>query len=347
MVMTREELQAEIDADEAAATAETDEKSVNENLEDDSTQESDEESKEADANEDAQDDEEGGEPDSEEGEKAEVEDWLKGDDHESQAEKKYSGTDIGNAKAKLKTKLTKRHESELDVLRAEIDELKTSRSKPSAEPVKLQRPKREDFYDADDPEDAFDKATTDYVIATTRADHAATAATGEAQRAQQQVEQTLRQGEDNHYDRAAELIVKSGISADKYQAADTAFKQAIEDVIPEAGDNVAAMFVGMLGEGSEKVVFNIGINQDKRDKFQSLLRSDPTGMKAGMYLATVNTELSSPAKRKTAAPKPAPNVKSDANMSTMDKQLSKAEKSGDVQLQIELRAKMRKQRAGA
>jgi len=337
MVMTREELQAEIDAD-AETTAEQGENVTEETAETETTQESDEAKTDVTTDEEAEEAGEDGESETGEPEKAEVEDWLKGDDHKSQAEKKFTDGDIGKVKAKLKSKFEKQHSGEIEELQAKIAELESGFTVVSD---KLKKPKREDFDESDDPDAAYDDALTDYVVSKSQATVEAAQVTNKQQRIQAEQALKISQGEDEHYERAAVLVKKSGISAESYQAADSNFKQVIEDVIPGAGDQIAAALVSKLGEGSEKVVYNIGVNRAKQAELKSLLQSDQSGLDAAIYLAGLRAELNSTTKRKTNAPVPAPEVKGNIVLSDVKKQLAKAETSGDIQKQIDLRRKIR------
>jgi len=316
------------------SSAETDENLEVDTEETETSQES-EGAEEADKTDDkAEDTDEGGEPKAEDTDEEEVEDWLKGDDHTSQAEKKFTDGDIGKAKAKLKAKV-KLKDGEIEKLQAEIAELKVPKQ---AQPSNLQKPKRDDFFEADDPEDAYTDALMDWKLNNHQATQAAANATVNQQRAQSENELRVSQGEDKHYERAGNLVNESNISSDKYQAADGAFRQAIEDVAPGDGDNIAAALVTRLGPGSEKVVYNMGVNKAKLVKFAELLRSDPMGLDAYGYLVELKTELNSPNKRKTNAPTPAAEVKGDMVVNDLKKQLEKAESSGDIQAQVSLKS---------
>ncbi len=345
MAQTLKELKA---ANAEAEAAQTDENAEVETEETDAPQAEDEPT-ETNAVEDEPNETEGDAetPKDEIGE-TETEDWMKGDGHESQAEKKFTDSDIGIVKSKLTKKLEKRHSTELEQTNARIAELE---AQLKAQPVNgqkstLQRPKRDDFYSDDDPEAAYERAFEDYLIAKTKADRSAEFAATESKRVQEAQAQKIAQGEDAHYDRAAELVAKSGISVDKYQAADTAFKTAIENIVPNGGDNIAAALVARLGKGSEKVVYNIGISAERLNKFTDLLKSDPSGLDAYGYLVERKMELTTSAKRKTNAPAPAPTIKGDVVENADLKSIKKQYKSAkDPQKRFDLRLQAKK--AGA
>ncbi len=338
MVKTLDEFKAELAAEDAVKDAEQEENALETTDESESTQETEETIETDEAEIESDEEGEGREPDPDKSDENEADDWLKGDDHESQAEKKFTDGDIGKVKSKLKTKLDKRHNSELEKLQAEIAQLRSGTQTPV---TNLQKPKREDFYESDDPDEAYDSALIDYVSETAQAK--VNASSESAKRKRLEVEQDLKisQGEDEHYSRAAELVSKSGITAEKYQAADSNFKQILEDMLPNNGDKVAAALVARLGAGSEKVVYNIGVNSAKQEKLKELLTNDSSGLDAYGYLVELKMELNSPVRRKTNAPKPAPSTKGNAVTSNTDKLLKKAEASGNIQEQVNVRRKIR------
>lgn len=271
----------------------------------------------------------------EDDDKSDTEDWLKGDDHESQAEKKYTGSDIGAAKAKLRAKLQTKldaKDSELEKLKAENEALKRV---PKSE--KLVRPKRDDFDESDDPDEAYTDALLDWKINENNASQQANQAgeaTADNQRKQAEV---ISKAVDLHYEDAVKLAEKSGISAEAYHAADLKVRQAIQAIFPNDGHADAIMdgLIANLGKGSDKVMYKIGINSASRDEFIQSLRDDPNGLKAMGYLGNLKGELNAPVKRKTNAPAPSANANGDANTSgtfgAAHKKYDAAHKKGDSQ----------------
>jgi len=284
------------------------------------------------------------EPDPDKAEEVETEDWMESDGEI--ADKKYSGEDIGNAKAKLRAKLEKKHNTEVDDLKAENERLRSGRVDAKA----LNRPKREDFYSADDPDDAYAEALYDWKHETNQAKAATAAKQNETIQKAQDFQTRVSQGVDQHYERAVSLSEKSGISPEVYKQADLAVRQTIESVFPQAGDSITDALIANLGEGSEKVFFNLGINSARRNKLKELLISDTSGMQAAMYLGGLNAERNAPSKRKTNAPAPAGHINGDSNagndpQSALKKKYDAANKSGDTQSAFT--AKMNAKRAGA
>lgn len=285
------------------------------------------------------------EPDPEETGKTEVEDWMQTDDEQG-ADKKFTDADIGAAKKKLRAKLESKHSSEVDELKAENERLRSR----TTEPKQLNRPKREDFDNHDDPEEAYIDALTDFKFEQSGAKQATKAKEQEATKQHQAQQQLIDSNVDQHYERAVKLSEESGIAAEMYQSADKTIRMAIDAVVPGAGDIIADGLISSLGEGSEKVFYSLGVNGAKRDKLVSLLKEDPGGIKAAMYLGTLKSELTAPQRRKTNAPKPAAQVNGDSNaLSEPHKALKKkyldADKKGDTQARFD--AKMAAKRAGA
>lgn len=279
------------------------------------------------------------EPESEETEETEVEDWMQTD----AAEKKFTDGDIGAAKKKLRAKLESKHNDELDKLRTENEQLRSR----TPEPKQLNRPKREDFLNSDDQDEAYIDALTDYKMEKASAKQATTVKEGEATRQQNDFQQAVSQEVDQHYERAVKLSEDSGISPELYQSADLKVRQVIESIFPNAGDSTTDHLISNLGEGSEKVFYSLGVNSTKRDKFESLLRSDKTGLKAAIYLGELKSELTAPNKRRTNAPKPAAQIKGDASTTPTGNALKKkydaAHKKGDVSGAFKLKRAAKKE----
>lgn len=285
----------------------------------------------------------------EESASSELEDWMQPDDQASEADKKFSSRDIAAAKTKMRAKLERKHESEVEQLRSEIQELKQNRPE-SRSHSNLAKPSLADFEDHDNPELAYSEALIDWKLEKQHAESSAKAVQMETQQRQQQHQQAVDQAVDQHYERAALLSQESGISADVYKSADLAVRTAIDAVLPQSGDAVADALISSLGEGSEKVFYSLGINQTKRNKLQSLLEVDPSGLKASIYLGELKASLAAPHNRKTNAPKPAPHINGD-KVGQVDpykylrKKYVDANKKGDQQAAFDARMEARRQGA--
>lgn len=226
-----------------------------------------------------------------------IEAWMQTDGDE----KKFTDGDIGAAKHKLRAKLESKHSTETDELKARIAQLEQGGNAPKT----LNKPMRADYANTDDPDDAYTDALVDWKLANHSAKTAATTTKADQARSIEAHQREVSQNVDSHYERAVKLSADSGIEPAAYQSADLTIRRAVESVFPNQGDVITDGLIANLGEGSEKVFFSLGINEEKRTKFISLLQSDKTGLKASMYLGKLSSELSAPERRTTRAPKPA------------------------------------------
>ena len=117
---------------------------------------------------------------------------------------------------------------------------------------------------------------------------------------------------DEHYERAGKLIENSGVSQENYKKADTIVRDAVESVMPKRGDLITDHAISILGKGSEKVIYNLGVNKANRLEFIELLREEPNqGLKAIAFLARLQERLIKPKKGTSNARSPATQIKGD------------------------------------
>jgi hypothetical protein len=277
--------------------------------------------------------------------KTEDESWMTSDESTNADEVPNSAWKAAREKYKAKLgKVNEEHDGEVARLRAENDRLKNG-----AAPTQLNRPKREDFDDKEDPEEAYIDALTDFKYEQNSAKQAARTTEEGANQKQQAYQAEINGNLDQHYERAAKLSEQSGIAAEVYQSSDKTIRAAIDAVRPGAGDIIVDGLIANLGEGSEKVFYSLGVNSAKRDKLTSLLTTDPSGIKAAMYLGTLKAELTTPKRKTTNAPAPAPNLQGDGATKDPHKQFKKdyekASAAGDSQGAFN--ARMAAKKAGA
>ena len=262
-------------------------------------------------------------------------------------ERKFTDSDVAAARRNMRARLEKKHDKEKSELLARIEKLENERNSSAAQPVrgKAAKPKREDF---EDDEQFFD-ALTDWKLATNDASRHASAQKEEQDRAVRQYEETVNAAVEEHYERAVDLAEKSKISADMYKSADLKVREMADEVFPGAGDAIVDNLIYNLGEGSEKVMYNLGVNTKRRDHVRKLLQEDKTGLRASAYLGKLNGELSSPGKRNSKAPAPAANPTGDSKTSesfrALKRKYKEAHKRGDQQAAFNARREAR--RAGA
>lgn len=341
-IQTLEEVKAELAAEEAAAAAPAEPEA--EEVEDEAEPTATEQTGEVEAETEHDDP---GDEDANDGEE-ETEDWMQGDQGAQEADLKFGDSDVAAAKRKLRAKLEKKHTSEVDELQAKIAELEKRVSQPQQQSQSaLQRPKRDDFLDADDPDEAFSEALVDWKLKTAQAEQQAESKTKEVQAKLQEVERKVKESVDQHYDRAAELAEKSGISPEQYQAADYRVRKMVHDIVSQRpngnGDKAVDWIISKIGKGSEKVIYNLGVNTKRLAEFESILRSDTDGTDAVAFAVRLAAELQSPVKRKSNAPAPAPQVTGDAKGSDSAARLKKKYDQADGAKAFEIRRQAREQ----
>lgn len=249
-------------------------------------------------------------------------------------EKKFTDNDIAAAKRKLKGRLadTNSENEELKAKNAQLEAKNAQLEEKISTPALTGKPSRDQFYDADDPEDAYIEALTDWKINNKA---------GEVNQKQQQNEYQRRLNQDvtEHYTRAENLIKGSNISEEVYQSADSKVRAVVNRVTNGNGNTITDNIISVLGDGSEKALFYVGRNQAALDKLESELTADPTGLRAVVYLAKKTAELNSPVKRTTTAKPPAKKAEGDdaTNFKSFKKAYDKASKSNDVQSIFNLR----------
>ena len=247
------------------------------------------------------------------------------------------------AREKYKAKLEKvenKYADEIDNLKAENERLKLGGSK------KLNRPTREEFENDDDPEASYIEAVTDWKLEKNSAAMVANSKKAESERAVQNHALEVSRNVDAHYERAIKLAEKSGISSDQYRSADQVVRESIEEIFPNSGDVITDNLIANLGDGSEKVFYNLGVSATRRAQLKKLLSEDRSGLKAAVFLGKLEAQLSAPTKRTTNAPKPPANVdgdKSPKNESTAwKKKYDAADKKGGIQARFDIRRQAKK-----
>lgn len=108
------------------------------------------------------------------------------------------------------------------------------------------------------------------------------------------VQQQLEQSVAEHYQRVETL----GVSVDEFIPAEKTLRDTFGDVAID-------QMIDAIGEGSEKVVYHLGLNQSERDKVAQLVQQDPSGLKAMTYLGRLAVKLSSEAPQKKISQAPA------------------------------------------
>lgn len=243
---------------------------------------------------------------SDDDEETEIESWKLTDEQQSEKDdRKFSDHDIAAAKKKLKLKLESEKE-ENESLRAEIEKLKAqidggqAQSTEQVQKIKP-RPTLESFdYD----EEKYANAMSEWLTSQVDTKLTERQKGAELQRQQELQKQNLDKAIDDHLNRAVNLK-DSGIDFDTYQNAELNVRRSIETIMPGMGDSITDNLIASIGNDSEKILYQLGVNSKVREEFESKLRSDKSGTKALIYLGELKGRLKDTVKRRSNAPKPA------------------------------------------
>ena len=292
--------------------------------------------------EETEEQEEAAETSESEAEETDTEAWMQVDEQTSDSEDlTVPVATHANVRKKLKGTI-KEQNSEIEQLKAEIEALKGG---VSQKPVQTNHnmPKRPTLEQFDYDEDKYSAAMDNWYEAKIEAKLNATTQQATQETKKQQAEQAIQSAVDRHYENAEKLIEQSGIAPDLYRQADVSVRQAIEEVRPGQGDLVTDFVISVLGEGSERVMYNLGVNKSKLQKLQADLATDPSGMKAVAYLGRLSAELM-PKQRKSNAPPPSRQINGDATSGDPAKSYLKKYKAAgnDVQKRFNIRREAKK-----
>jgi hypothetical protein len=268
----------------------------------------------------------------------ETEAWMQTEEQASEnADAKFTDGDVAAAKSKLRAKMERQHNSELDELRAEIQTLKQVNQPVQTE--QRQMPTLESS--------GYDEAKYQAEMQSWVTENAATSVNAVVQKQQQAVQrqqavQHLESSVDQHYERAAKLVNETGIKPEVYQAADATVRQMVETVYPNGGDAVVDGLISNLGDGSEKVMYYLGRNQKAMSELKAKFVSDPSGISASIYLGKLAGEKLTPQKRVSRTPKPAATASGDtqgesASTRKLIEKYQRAHKKGNHQESYNLR----------
>ncbi|MCP5008605.1 MAG: hypothetical protein GY942_01360 [Aestuariibacter sp.] len=270
----------------------------------------------------------------------EQEAWMQSETEDSQGDDLSSNGNISAAAIRKKYQaqaaekasiVEDKHKQELDEMRAQLAAAQGQNNTVSQQQAGAPKPKRDDFFEADDPDDAYEEA----VFQWRNTQNQARLQQEQMQQGQQKLIQAQELALDEHYSRAAKL--GHGITAEAYQQSDHQVKTVL-------GEVVANQLIASMGEGSEKVFYSLGRNPTKLAELQIALQSDPSGIKAAMLLGKMSN-AATPPKRRSSAPAPANTARGDANTGKVEKGIKKAydkaSKSGDGQAAYNARRQAR------
>jgi hypothetical protein len=241
----------------------------------------------------------GEETEGEEGEQEEAEDWAK------PAEGSVPVAKHVEMKHKLKAKLQS-SDDEVARLKAQIEALQAGgvnaqAQQQSGAPV---MPKMDDPDVAYDDEKFYQKMAEyndklfDYKMASRDQSRAQTSQ-------QEQHNAVVQGGLDKHYERAEALVLAGKVTAENYQAADHVVRKAMTEALPQLGEVVLDNLIARLGDGSEKVIYHLGVNPAALSKLKESFKTDPTGFASSIFLGELKAKFTSAVIDKSSkAPKP-------------------------------------------
>ena len=244
---------------------------------------------------------------------------------------------------KLKAKLHEK-DDELESLKAEIERLKSGST--TAPQTELKRPKLEDFdYD----EEAYNAAMDDYYDKRVDTKLESKQSVQQQREAAERQKKALEEAVDRHYTRAAKLVEEGKVSEEKYTQADRAVRESFERIAKGNGDKIVDSLIktlDSLGEGSEKVFYQLGVNPAKMQEVANLFATDPSGLSTVAYLGKLQASIQSPTKRKSSAPAPSPELKGSGSTKSPGEALLKRYKKAGSNVQARLDIKREAKRQG-
>ena len=286
----------------------------------------------------------------------ELESWQVTEDTETSDDEQKGGFVPNHEAAKRRKKNQalrgeiKEKDSELDDLRKQVEALQSGTApKAEQEQAALVRPTREQF-DYDD--DAYDKAVDNYYDAKLdrKIDSRTKDSTEKATQATQQqaFADNQKKNLDAHYERAGKLVEDGKLTEESFRNADTLVRKALDSIKPGYGDMLTDSLISTLnslGDGSEKVMYQLGVNPAKLLELQNKLITDPSGLSASMFLGQLQAKAQTPSKRRSQAPTPGSKVEGEGgnngNVSTLQKQYNKID-DNDVQARISFKRQAKK-----
>lgn len=287
--------------------------------------------------------------DTESNEEVEAEVWMQTEKANSDDQKGgfKPNHEAARTRKRLKAKLNEK-DDELESMRAELEQLRSGRVEPKTVALPS-RPKREDFDYDDDAYDAAVDEWNDKKLDARLASHTQKSAETQQQETAnnaraKQVETSLN----GHYGRVEKLVGEGKFSQDAYDSAELTVRNAMERIHPNAGDQVTDNLITTLnsiGEGSEKVMYQLGVNPSKLLELQNKIASDPSGFTAMAYLGSLQAQISTPTRKRSNAPQPGSKVEGEGGAKgqagTMQKAYLKA--GDDIQSRINIKRKAKSQ----
>lgn len=285
-------------------------------------------------------------------EKPEIESWMQeevatpSDDEDSGFKPNPQAAAV---RKKLRAKLSEK-DDELEQLKAKIAQLESGAGQQAQQSDPLPpRPKLEDYdYDDDKHAEALDEWYDKKFEAKAKQTFSATQSKEQQQAEAERQKKALDDAVNRHYERAYKLVSDGKVSEEKYTQADRAVRESFERLANGKGDLIVDHLIktlDSLGEGSEKVMYQLGVNPARLQEVQNLYASDPSGLSAVAFLGRLQANITTPVKRKSSAPKPSPELSgSGSGKSPADKLHQQYKKAGsNLQRRIDLKREAKRQ----
>lgn len=281
----------------------------------------------------------------------EVESWMQ-EGEEAAPSDDESGFKPNPAAAAVRKKLqAKLHDKdeELERVKRELEQLKSGSQSPAQAEKLPPRPKLEDFdYDEAKHEAALDDWYDKKAEAKAKSVFNSNQSEAEQKRQAEAAKKALEDATNRHYERAAKLVQEGKVSEERYAQSDRAVREAFDRVKPGNGDIIVDSLIktlDSLGEGSEKVMYSLGVNPAKMQEVLNAFASDPSGLSAVAMLGKMQASITSPIKRKSSAPKPTPELQgSGGGKTAADKMRKQYQAAGsDLQKRIDLKRKAKRE----
>jgi len=269
--------------------------------------------------------------------------WLKED--EDSASKTVPLSKFVEQKHKLKARLSEK-DDELAALKAKIEALESGAvQKPVKSDSAPVLPTLEQFdYD----ESQYAAAMANY--ASDLVDHKLSQTLGgkEQEQQAQKAKQELDNKVNGHYERVASLVDGGVITADVYKTAESGFRRAVMQATgadEDYAEQLSDVLISRIGEGSEKVIPYIGRNKQAQARLIELMKNDPTGLDAMMFIGELKSKFG-----QAKQIKPTHSIEPDtplsgsaarAKESTLKAEYTKAQNSGNSQKAWNIRKQAR------
>lgn len=286
--------------------------------------------------------------------KSEIESWMQTEEPETSDDEKKGGFQP-NAEAASRRKQNKALRGELTdskdenaKLLKQIEILKTGKAPEEQKQDELApRPTREQF-DFDD--ELYDEAMDEWhdKKLDIKLNSHTKKANDESQRNQniKSQQDLITKNLNSHYDSAQKLVDDGKITEESFRNSDTVVRRSIEALFPKRGNQMTDAIISTLntlGDGSEKVMYQLGVNPAKMQELSSLLTSDPSGLTAMGFLGQLQANVTSPNKRRSQAPSPGSEVEGEGGKGGKAGTAQKAyDKAETTQARISLKRKAKK-----